>query len=73
MDELLQQSPRELNEEPVREHKSNIKEINMTTQLLKREIYIVRYENNPLIDNWLQSFIWVSWADKLVCDFHSTL
>lgn len=58
---MLKHSPRGLNslDEPARDHRSSIKEINTNNQLLRRDIYIVRYESNPLIENWLESFVWV--------------
>ena len=59
---MLKLSPRGMSalEQGSRELRSSIKEINTSSQLFRREIYIVRYESNSQIENWLESFAWVS-------------
>lgn len=34
--------------------------VQFSQDLIKSEVYVVRYERNLLVSNWLTSYIWVS-------------
>ncbi len=46
--------------------------VEMTGQeLVKSDVYVVKYESNALVSTWLDSYIWVREIIGIVCDIHS--